>query len=82
MCGCVRDWIPFPAYAYLSEAMGIPVLGTQLLACLAKRVAMVPDPAERAVAKRRFLAWLESKRAAAGEQYVREAWGLHVEDGN
>ena len=58
----------------------MPVLGTQRVACLAKRIAMLPDAGGRAATKRRFLTWLEGKRTAAGEQHVRDAWGLDVQD--
>ena len=64
----------------MAEAWKRPTFGTQVAACIAKRVALVPDPAEQRALQDWYVHWLHTKGREAQEKRIAVAWGLDAQD--
>lgn len=64
----------------MAEAWKRPTFGTQVAACIAKRVALVPGPAEQQALQDWYVHWLHTKGREAQEKRFAVAWGLDAQD--
>lgn len=67
----------------MAEAWKRPTFGTQVAACIAKRVALVPDPAEQRALQDWYVHWLHTKGREAQEKRIAGRpglswWGLRM----
>lgn len=72
--GCVPNALDLVAHS--TAAHQRPAAGTQLLSCLAKRIALMPDLAARQEVKRQLLQWLDDRGADLGYERIETAWAL------